>query len=741
MPDERARLRADEGHARLARLRARPPSATSADLILFNTCSIRESADNRFIAHLGEAKRLKSEDPERVVGVGGCWAQSVKDEVFERFPFVDVAFGPGPDPPPGRVPHLGLADRPGLLRVRGLLRAPADEARARVPGLGADLAGLQLRLLLLHRALDPRAARQSRDPDELVAEVERLAADGVREVTLLGQNVNSYGRDLPTDEPDQLRRAARAGRRGRRDRADPLHEPAPQGHARGRDPRPRRAAVALRAHPPAAAVGLEPDPEGDAPHLRPRALPGPRGADPRARPRLRDHHRHHRRLPGRDRGGLRARRSRSSTRSATTAPSPSSSRPRRGTEAADARRTRSRTRSSASAWSAWSSWSSAAPASAPQRFVGRTMEVLVEGPSRTDPTRLRGRTRHNKTVNFDGTAAPGELVEVEIDGGDLADADRARAAAQPRPLSPAPMQVLAIFGPTAVGKTGVAIALAELLRERGEDPVAVNCDSIQVYRGPRGRSAAPPTPSERERARASAARRSSPVDEEFSAGRFAELAHAEIDALLARGPAADRGRRHRPLPARGARRARPAAAGAGRGPRARSRRELAERGPGGAARRARPRARRGVHPNDRKRIARLTELAAAGIEPPRAASEGSGRRSCATRPCWSGLTIDRERAARADRRPGRRDGRRRARRRRRGAADARRRLAHRARGARLRGAARRRRRGDEARRHRALRPPPAHLDAQDGGRRADRPHGRERRRGRRRDRRAARLRR
>src|SRR4029077_11383533 len=55
----------------------------------------RESADNRFIAHLGEAKRLKSEDPSRVVGVGGCWAQSVKDEVFRRFPFVDVAFGPG----------------------------------------------------------------------------------------------------------------------------------------------------------------------------------------------------------------------------------------------------------------------------------------------------------------------------------------------------------------------------------------------------------------------------------------------------------------------------------------------------------------------------------------------------------------------------------------------------------------------------------------------------------------------
>src|ERR1044072_6140079 len=69
-----------------------------ADVILFNTCSIRESADNRFIGHLGEAKWLKKENPTRVVGVGGGWSQSLKDEVFERFPFVDVAFGPGQIP-------------------------------------------------------------------------------------------------------------------------------------------------------------------------------------------------------------------------------------------------------------------------------------------------------------------------------------------------------------------------------------------------------------------------------------------------------------------------------------------------------------------------------------------------------------------------------------------------------------------------------------------------------------------
>ena len=68
---------------------------SDADLILFNTCSIREKADERFVAHLYEARKLKREDPERVVGVGGCWAQSVKDQVFRDYPFVDVAFGPG----------------------------------------------------------------------------------------------------------------------------------------------------------------------------------------------------------------------------------------------------------------------------------------------------------------------------------------------------------------------------------------------------------------------------------------------------------------------------------------------------------------------------------------------------------------------------------------------------------------------------------------------------------------------
>ena len=71
------------------------PTREDAELILFNTCSIREKADERFVAHLREAAARKRRDPERVIGVGGCWAQSVKDDVFRQFPFVDVAFGPG----------------------------------------------------------------------------------------------------------------------------------------------------------------------------------------------------------------------------------------------------------------------------------------------------------------------------------------------------------------------------------------------------------------------------------------------------------------------------------------------------------------------------------------------------------------------------------------------------------------------------------------------------------------------
>src|SRR5215211_6089774 len=169
-----------------------------ADVILFNTCSIRESADNRFIGHLGEAKRLKGEHPERVVGVGGCWAQSVKEEVFERFPFVDVAFGPG------QIHRLADFLTQDSLTAQGYFEfedfsghLPANREREFQAWVQISVG---CNCVCAYCIVPQTRGREvSRSPRELIAEIESLAADGVREVTLLGQNVNSYGRDLPKD--------------------------------------------------------------------------------------------------------------------------------------------------------------------------------------------------------------------------------------------------------------------------------------------------------------------------------------------------------------------------------------------------------------------------------------------------------------------------------------------------------------------------------------------------------------
>src|SRR3954466_10391672 len=167
-----------------------------ADIILFNTCSIREKADSRFIAHLGEAKRLKAEDPERVVGVGGCWAQSVKDEVFRRFPFVDVAFGPGQVHKLAEFLTSDSLTAQGYFEFEGFTgRLPEKRAREHRGWVHISVGCNGVCSYCI--VPSTRGREVSRPSGELVAEVERLAADGVREVTLLGQNVNSYGRDLP----------------------------------------------------------------------------------------------------------------------------------------------------------------------------------------------------------------------------------------------------------------------------------------------------------------------------------------------------------------------------------------------------------------------------------------------------------------------------------------------------------------------------------------------------------------
>src|SRR6185503_2964015 len=111
---------------------------------------------------------------------GGCWAQSVKDEVFARFPFVDVAFGPG------QVHRLAEFLNSDSLTAQGYFDFQAWVQIS----VGCNMA--------CSYCIVPstRGREVSRPLGELVEEVRTLAADGVREVTLLGQNVNSYGRDL-----------------------------------------------------------------------------------------------------------------------------------------------------------------------------------------------------------------------------------------------------------------------------------------------------------------------------------------------------------------------------------------------------------------------------------------------------------------------------------------------------------------------------------------------------------------
>jgi tRNA dimethylallyltransferase len=204
------------------------------------------------------------------------------------------------------------------------------------------------------------------------------------------------------------------------------------------------------------------------------------------------------------------------------------------------------------------------------------------------------------------------------------------------------LRILALFGPTAVGKTGVAIELAERLGERGEDPVAVNCDSIQIYRGLETLSGAA-SPEEQDRLEH---RLLSVVEpgEEYSAGRYAEAAHREIDSLLAEG--------RRPIVVGGTGLyLRAALADLDLRPpvpreiRDEVEAEIAERGPAALHAELDPELARGVEPNDRKRIARLTELVRAGIEPA-ADAEGMWTAQLRRPALLVGLTMDRSELAR-----------------------------------------------------------------------------------------------
>ncbi len=390
-------------------------SPDSADVLVFNTCTIREKPDTRLAAYLGNAAAWKRERPDLVVAVGGCYAEAQRERIFELYPFVDVAFGPG------SIPHLGdWIGAGGYAVPRGSFGAhdhfAADLPMHRERGFQAWVQVSMGCNSACAYCIVPavRGREQSRRPGEIVAEVTRLADEGVREITLLGQNVNSWGRDLApgirtefgellracdavpgiarvrftSPHPKDFREPVIAAMAECESVCEHVHLPLQSGSSRilksmrrtyDRD-RYLRLVDALRTAIPDLALGTD----------LIVGFPGETDVDFEQTLGLVEH-------VGFD--------------SAFTFIFS----PRSGTEAASL------------------------PDQVPEEIkherleqlvsvvqriaaernaerVGRVEEVLVEGPSRTDPALLRGRTRRNTTVNFVGSSLPGELVDVAIEG-------------------------------------------------------------------------------------------------------------------------------------------------------------------------------------------------------------------------------------------------------------------------------------------------------------------------------------
>jgi tRNA-2-methylthio-N6-dimethylallyladenosine synthase len=203
-------------------------SIDEADVVLFNTCSVREHAEERVYSWVGELKRKKEQRPDLVVGVMGCMAERVGEELFGRAPIVDLVVGTRSFQ---HLPQLvddvrsrrGVSKSPRIVKL-GLDEYP-DGARD-----GEEYTGGRIGYLTVMRGCDlnctfcivpaVRGRVLSRPIDELVREAQWMVERGAQVITLLGQTVNSYGEDLPAplaNEP-QMR-----GRQGRVSLADLLY--------------------------------------------------------------------------------------------------------------------------------------------------------------------------------------------------------------------------------------------------------------------------------------------------------------------------------------------------------------------------------------------------------------------------------------------------------------------------------------------------------------------------------------
>ncbi len=186
-----ADLLAAQGHVQV-------DDADDADLILVNTCTVRDKADQKAYSQLGRYRFLKERKPELILGVGGCMAQGEGRRVLSRAPFVDLVFG---TQTVHKVPDMvrRISER---RRRMVWVEMPNDSeamevfyAHTRGQGPKAFVTVMQGCDNYCSYCIVPyvRGSELSRPSDDIVKEVERLVSDGVREVTLLGQNVNSYG--------------------------------------------------------------------------------------------------------------------------------------------------------------------------------------------------------------------------------------------------------------------------------------------------------------------------------------------------------------------------------------------------------------------------------------------------------------------------------------------------------------------------------------------------------------------
>ncbi len=173
------------------------------DVMVLNTCCIRENADNKFYGNLGHLKSVKDEHPDMEIVVAGCLAQKDRDLVRERAPYVDVVVGTHNVGRTVELLHTARTEGP----ITEILEAAAIEDQADFPSaLPAKRELPYAAWVTIQIGCDNscafcivpsvRGPEISRPLDDITAEVARLAADGVTEVTLLGQNVNSYGRDI-----------------------------------------------------------------------------------------------------------------------------------------------------------------------------------------------------------------------------------------------------------------------------------------------------------------------------------------------------------------------------------------------------------------------------------------------------------------------------------------------------------------------------------------------------------------